>query len=149
MVFTNERIPEGDGVGTPGWWRNKGARDGWPAPHDDLVGTAITIGLDDYTKAEAIAAMEDPTPGDKWGELFEQLVAAMLNVAAGNESACIATEITNANLWMATHTTFGPRPIAASSDHWQVAEFGPDSMSDVHATLDAYNNGLLCAPPKE
>ena len=91
--------------------------------------------------------MKDPTPRDKWGELFEQLVAATLNVADGNDSICIATEIANANLWMAKYTDM--RKIGAKSDAWQVAEFGPDSMSDVHSKLDDYNNGLLCAASRD
>ena len=137
VIYTN--VPEGDGVGTPGWWKNRGYRLGWPLD-------PIEIGGISYSAEEARALMQDPTPGDKWGELFEQLVAAKLNVAAGNDSSCIASDIANADTWMAFYTG-AEQPIAASSDAWQMAVLGlPDSMSDVHSKLDDYNNGLLCAP---
>ena len=74
----------------------------------------------------------------KTTNMFEQLVAAKLNVLIGNDASCIAADIAAADTWMAA------RPVGsgvkANSDAWK------NSGSDLHGDLDDYNNGLLCAP---
>ena len=70
--------------------------------------------------------------------MFSSLVPAMLNVMIGNDPGCVASTITSANAWMATYGPVGSN-VAASSYAWSVGE-------PLHKQMDAYNNGLLCAP---
>ena len=73
--------------------------------------------------------------------MFSSLVPAMLNVMIGNPSSCIASTITAANMWMATYGPVGSN-VAASSPAWAIGE-------PLHQQMDAYNNGLLCAPHRK
>jgi hypothetical protein len=61
----------------------------------------------------------------------------MLNVLIGNDNSCVATTITAANAWMAANP-LGSK-VAGSSAAWAEGE-------PWHQQMDAYNNGLLCAP---
>jgi hypothetical protein len=63
------------GVGTPGYWKNH--PEAWPVAN-------ITIGGEEFTKAEAIAIMNEPVQKDKTYTMFPALVAAKLNVLIGN-----------------------------------------------------------------
>ena len=121
----------GDGC-TPGYWKNH--PEAWPVE-------VITIGGVDYSKAEAIGYMEDPVKGDKTFTMFPALVAAKLNVMAGNDDSCIADTIAAADDWMATYGPVGSG-VEASSEAWEVGE-------PLYETLDAYNNGYLCAPSRD
>jgi hypothetical protein len=121
--------PENPGTGTQGYWKNH--PDAWPVE-------SITIGGISYTKAAAIEWMQASGRGDKTYGMFEQLVAAKLNVEIGNDSSCIASEIAAADLWMAAHPI--DSGVRANSDAWK------NSGSDLHGDLDDYNNGRLCAP---
>jgi hypothetical protein len=126
-------VPDDDpGTGTPGYWKNH--PEAWPVD-------TITVGGVIYTKDQAIANMNTPGGGDKTYNMFSQLVAAMLNVAIGNDDSCIASTITAANAWLATNP-LGSN-VRANSAAWQ------SEGSVLHSTLDAYNNGLLCAPPRD
>ena len=129
------------GTGTPGYWKN--TPEAWPVEE-------ITIGGDVYTKAEAIAILETAEQGDKQYTMFRSLISAKLNVGIGNDSSCTVTDticsnleevIIEADAWMAE----------ASWDE-KVKAGGPDSLwrrgEDLYLILDAYNNGLLCAPPR-
>lgn len=116
------------GTGTPGYWKNH--PDAWPVP-------AITVGGVTYTKAQAIAWL-GKVGKDKTTTMFSSLVPAMLNVLIGNPDSCIASTITAANAWMATYGPVGSN-VAASSPAWVIGE-------PLHQQMDAYNNGLLCAP---
>jgi len=122
---------EGPGTGTPGYWKNH--PEAWPVP-------TITIGGILYTKEEAIAVMQSATKSDKTYNMFEQLVAAKLNVLAGNDASCINATILAADLWMATYGPAGSG-VKASSAAWAIGE-------PLATTLDRYNNGQLCAPPR-
>lgn len=62
----------------------------------------------------------------------------MLNVMIGNDPGCVASTIKLANAWMQTYGPVGSN-VAASSYAWTVGE-------PLHKQMDAYNNGLLCAP---
>jgi len=124
---------EEPGTGTPGYWKNH--PEAWPV--DD-----ITIGGTSYPKEEAIDLMKEPTKGDKTFNMFEQLVAAKLNVLIGNDDSCIATEIAAADAWMTTNPVRSG--VSASSDAWK------DPGSALHTKLDDYNNGLLgCADHRD
>ena len=78
------------GTGTPGYWKNH--PEAWPVQ-------TVTVGRVIYTKAEAIALLEQVGKG-KSLTMFSSLVPAMLNVAIGNDSSCVASTITQAQQWI-------------------------------------------------
>jgi hypothetical protein len=119
------------GTGTPGYWKNH--PDAWPVE-------TITVGTKTYTKAQAIALLEQ-VGKDKTLTMFSSLVPAMLNVAIGNDSSCVAGTITQAQEWM---TTYGPAGsgVHAASYAWKIGE-------PLHRLMDNYNNGMLCAPHRD
>ena len=100
----------------------------------------ITVGGVTYTKAQAISWL-GKVGKDKTTTMFSSLVPAMLNVLIGNDGTCVNATITAANAWMATYGPVGSG-VAASSAAWTVGE-------PLHQTMDAYNNGLLCAPHRQ
>jgi len=116
------------GTGTIGYWKTHS--EAWPVQQ-------ITIGGRTYSKTQAINWMGTASSGDKSIDLFKQLVAAKLNVVAGNEASCINSTISSADSWMASHPPGSN--VSASSSAWSQA-------SPWHTKLDDYNNGLLCAP---
>lgn len=118
------------GTGTPGYWQNH--PDAWPVD-------SIEIGGVTYTKAEAIEIISAAVKGDKLLTMFPALVAAKLNVMIGAESYCIEETICKADEWMAN---YGGSPVKASSAAWCIGE-------PLYCELDAYNNGLLCAPSRD
>jgi hypothetical protein len=120
--------PTNPGTGTIGYWKNH--PEAWPV-------SSITIGGVTYTKAQAIAIMNSKSGGDKTYDLFNQLVAAKLNVMIGNDASCISADIQAADAWLTAHP-LGSK-VAASSAAWQ-------QISTTHDRLDLYNNGGLCAP---
>lgn len=119
------------GTGTPGYWKNH--PEAWP------VGS-ITVGGVTYTKAQAIAWL-GKVGKDKTTTMFSSLVPAMLNVIIGNDGSCVSIAIDKANAWMATYGPVGSN-VAASSAAWAEGEVW-------HKQMDAYNNGLLCAPHRQ
>jgi hypothetical protein len=122
--------PKGPGTGTPGYWANH--PNAWPVRN-------IEIGGISYTKAQAIYLIQSPAAKDKRLTIFPSLVCAKLNVLIGNDDSCIARTITQADAWM---TTYGSSAVKASSQAWTIG-------SPLNAELDAYNNGLLCAPHRD
>jgi hypothetical protein len=122
---------ENPGTGTPGYWKTH--PEAWPV-------TTISIGGVLYTREAAIALMQQSTARNKWLNMFEQLVAAKLNVMIGNDSTCIASTIAAADTWMAADAD---RFVRASDATWT------SPGSGLHTTLDQYNNGLLCAPHRD
>jgi hypothetical protein len=117
----------GPGTGTPGYWKNH--PEAWPVD-------SITIGEDTYTKAQAIKLM-GKSDGDKTYTMFRAYVSAYLNVLIGNESSCIDDTLADAYNWLDKHEPGSG--VTGSSKAWKVGE-------PLYLTLDAYNNGLLCAP---
>ncbi|WMW23359.1 hypothetical protein RE476_05950 [Methanolobus mangrovi] len=143
---------EAPGVGTPGYWKNH--PDAWPVEE-------IEIGNVTYNVSEAIAIMEEPTAKDKTYNMFEQLVAAKLNVLVGNPygSCVIESEenglpfgvdfIAEADEWMEMYGPAGSG-VEAKSDAWKYMTDGIHSGSDLLDWLDAYNNGYFsCAPHRD
>jgi hypothetical protein len=118
------------GTGTPGYWQNH--PEAWPVD-------SIVIGGVTYSKAQAIAWIAAPVAKDKRASMFAALASAKLNVLAGTDSSCIADTIDLADAWMAT---YGGSPVKANSAAWSLG-------SPLHSELDAYNNGLLCAPHRD
>ena len=119
------------GTGTPGYWKNH--PDAWPVQK-------ITIGGFEYTKAEAISWL-NKVGKDKTTTMFSSLVPAILNVMIGNDGSCINSTIAQAQTWMATYGPVGSG-VAASSQAWVLGE-------PLHQKMDAYNNGLSCAPHRK
>jgi hypothetical protein len=127
---------QGPGTGTPGYWKNH--PDAWPA---SVKANGITVGGITYTRDQAIYWL-GKVGKDKTTTMLSSLVPAMLNVLVGNTN-CIAGTIAAANAWMTTYGPIGGNGgIAASSYAWSVGE-------PLHQTMDAYNNGLLCAPHRQ
>jgi len=127
------------GTGTPGYWKNH--PEAW---NSTPYASTITVGGHTYTKAEAIAWL-GKVGKDKRTTMFSSLVPAMLNVAIGNDASCVASTIAAADAWMAIYAPTGlqdPPAVPASSDAWS----GSGNGEAMHKQLDAYNNGLLCAP---
>lgn len=124
------------GTGTPGYWKNH--PEAWPVE-------SITIGGITYPKTTAIAFMSLPEGNNKKADktitMFKALVSAKLNVALGTEASCINQTIDNADDWMANYGPVGSQ-VLASSQTWVMG-------SPLHSQLDAYNNGLLCAPHRD
>jgi hypothetical protein len=119
------------GTGTPGYWKNH--PDAWPV-------NSIVVGGITYTKDEAIAWL-GKVGKDKLTTMFSSLVPAMLNVMIGNEN-CVSAAIAAGNAWMATYGPIGTKTVLASSQAWAIGE-------QTHMILDAYNNGLACAPHRQ
>ena len=124
--------PCSPGVGSPGYWKNH--PEAWPV-------SSITLGGVTYSQADAIAIMETSVRGDKTYTLFNALIAAKLNVLIGNCSCCIADTIDDADDWLESNPlgTY----VAGSSPAWQCPG------EKLYLCLDAYNNGLLCAPARD
>jgi hypothetical protein len=88
-----------------------------------------------YTVEQARELLAAPVRGDATVSLAQQLIAAKLNVAAGTESSCIAVAIAAADAFLAAHPP-GSKPEGSDKSE----------AEDLKDQLDAYNNGLLCAP---
>lgn len=116
------------GTGTIGYWKNHA--EAWPVE-------TITIGGVTYTKAQAINIMNTNGKGDKTYDMFNQLVAAKLNVGIGNECACVNQTIRDADAWLAKYPLGSNQK--GGSQAWKEGEA-------LHTRLDQYNNGKLCAP---
>ena len=99
----------------------------------------ITIGANTYTKAEAIAWL-GKVGKDKTTTIFASYVSAYLNGLIGNDTSCVSAAMSLAKAWLALHPVGSN--VAASSADWQQIE-------PSHQALDAYNNGLLCAPHRQ
>lgn len=123
--------PSNPGTGTPGYWKNH--PEAWPVDQIEIGGVV-------YTKAQAIAHMKNSGKGDKTYTMFMHLVCAILNVEIGNDDSCISQEIIDADAWM-TAFPLGSK-VAGDSDAWELGE-------PLKNELDAYNNGLLCAPHRD
>ncbi len=115
------------GTGTIGYWKNHASA--WPRP-------IFTVGGVQYTVAQAITIMKVSPGGDKTYNLYDQLVAAMMNMYMGNDSSCISADINAANDWLVLHPV-GSK-VGASSAAWS-------QISASFTRLDQYNNGNLCA----
>ena len=84
------------GTGTIGYWKNH--PEAWPIDE-------IEIGEITYSKEAAIEVMKtkkgkNPVKGDKTYDMFNQMVAARLNLYADNPWDCIKMTWWKADLWM-------------------------------------------------
>ena len=120
------------GTGTLGYWKNH--PEAWPVAE-------ITVGGRTYFPEQAIALLGTPGRGDRTYDLYRQFVPARLNVLVGNGSSCIEATLAAADAWLAQHP---PGSGVTSGDPaWSGAG------AALQATLDQYNNGLLCAPHRD
>jgi len=127
-AFAGGDVPCGC-VRSPGYWKNH--PEAWP-------GDWVIVGEEHYTNFEAIEIMEQPVKGDKTLTMFPALVAAKLNKRVA-PSDCIRYTIYEANAWMLAFPVGSG--VKASSEAWQYSH-----GEALYERLDAYNNGLLCAP---
>jgi hypothetical protein len=98
----------------------------------------IQVGGITYPKDLAIKDMKIKSTKDKRWTMFAALVSAKLNVLIGNDSSCIASDIAAADAWWAT---YNGSAVAANSAAWKLG-------APYQLALDAYDNGLLCAPAR-
>lgn len=129
-VIMNGAVVCQNGTGTPGYWKNHA--EAWPFD-------VITVGGIDYPRAQAIALMNRPSGGDVTYTLFRSLVAALLNELVGNDVSCVTATIDQADAWMALYPPGSGVKAGGRTSPWRTGE-------PLHSRLDAYNNGLLCAP---
>lgn len=133
------------GTGTPGFWKNH--TEVWPILDGLLVGdwnhnwtcdpgeTCLQL-----TEEEAMAALSNPPKGDMTLNLGRALVAAWLNVSAGNESSCIVDEVDSSVAWLNAYPL--GTDVSGGDEAWgEAAEWAQ--------ILDDYNNGLLCAEHRD
>ncbi len=115
------------GTGTIGYWKTHASA--WPTD-------SLKIGSYTFPKSALLDVLGTPSKGNKAIDLAKQLVAAKLNVLAGNESSCIAETIELSDRWL---SIFG---YDVKGSHWGWTYYG----ASFHQQLDDYNNGRLCAP---
>lgn len=116
--------PSAPGTGTIGYWKNHD----WPVASISLGGALLD-------EAAARSLLGSPVRGDMSIALAQQLIAAKLNVAIGNDASCIAATIAAADAWLAANPV-GSKPKGAAKNQ----------AEDLKDRLDDYNNGRLCAP---
>ena len=132
-------VPPCPGTGTPGYWKNH------PEEWADFTCWEC-FGLDPdlpWTQNDVIDMLETPTKGDKTYTLFRAVVAAKLNRVAGNGGdcwCCVKKTHRRAREWLLDHPVGSG--VKANSQAWKKAE-------PWYQKLDDYNNGLLCAPPRD
>lgn len=120
---------------TPGYWKNH--PDMWHGDHLHL-GTADDS-TDRYNyfssfggRPSALEILQTEPEGDKSIIMAIHLIATLLNVKAGTDPSCITGTVADARAWLDSH------PVGSGVESWD----GGESIKD---TLDAYNNGQLCA----
>jgi hypothetical protein len=109
----------------------------WVSHPDAWCVQTIQLGCQVYTQAQAIDIMQQPTNGDKTYSLATQLIAAKLNVyCAGADSSCVASAISNADVWLCQHPVGSG--VTSNSPAWK-------QITSTYTTLVSYNEGHLCA----
>ena len=110
----------------------------WASHPDAWCVQTIQIGCQVYTKAQAIAIMQQSTSSDKTYSLAAQLIAAKLNVnCAGTNSSCVASAISSADAWLCQHPVGSN--VSSNSPEWK-------QITSTYNTLTSYNEGHLCVP---
>jgi hypothetical protein len=112
----------GPGTGTIGYWKNH--PEAWPV-------STLVLGGVELSQQELLALLGAEPNGDASIILLRQLIAAWLNVFAGNDGSCIADTLAAADAWL----------LSGSGERSEAIE-----LADI---LDRYNNGRLCAPRRK
>lgn len=123
--------PVAPGVEGHGYWKTHS--DAWPVE-------SLMIGNRTLSKSQIISLLRMGEAGDKTRHLFRELVAAKLNVAAGNDGSCIEDTIAAMDEFL-VRLPVGSR-LKASSMTWKRI-FGSVKR------LSQYNEGSLCAPARD
>jgi hypothetical protein len=98
----------------------------------------ISLGGHTYTRAEAIAIINNSTSGDKTYSLAAQLIGAKLNTDCGGaDSTCVELAITAADAWLILHPVGSG--VTSRSAAWK-------QITSTYDTLTSYNEGHLCVP---
>ena len=99
----------------------------------------ITVGAAYYSEELAIQVMQEGEgiPNDMTYNLFDEIIAAKLNIAIGNTSYCIIETLDAADIWMEEYGPVGSG-VTSSSPEWNEGE-------QLISILTNYNNGILCA----
>jgi hypothetical protein len=79
---------------------------------------------------------------DKSITMFKAAVATYLNIKAGNCAGCIEGWLDDADWWLGNNPVGSG--VAAKSEEWQYSH-----GELIYWMLDLYNNGYLCAPPRD
>lgn len=145
----DEEDDEGSpGTGTIGYWKNHPGA--WPV-------STLRLGGSRASKQEALEILHTSPRGDESIILLHQLIAAKLNVAAGNEDHCIDDTIEDADEWLEDHGSDALPSYRVAVDYGRKGHgdrrgggrhgHDPDEEAEELAErLDDYNNGRLCAP---
>lgn len=120
--------PEAPGVHGHGYWKTHPNE--WPV--DSLM-----IGGRTLSKAQILFLLRLPERGDKTKHLFRELVAAKLNIAAGNDDSCIIETIDAVDAFLSRLSLNSV--LKASSLNWKRIFPAVKRLAD-------YNEGQLCAP---
>jgi len=110
-----------------GYWMNYPEE--WPVDQ-------LPLGAETYTQGEALVLLETPPKGDASLILVQQLIAARLNVASGNDGSPIADTSAAAGDWLDGYEGRLPYGIECSS------LAGQEAVAFA-VTLYEYNSGLL------
>ena len=123
LNFGLEGIAGTPGACAAGIWLDH--PDVWPL-------SGVTVGGGTYSSAQAMSLLRGSSArGNAAYALWMELLAAKLNVAAGNPQSCVRDTIAAADAWFTANPLGGSASCSAISVWW--------------ATLSQYNNGLLCA----
>jgi len=109
----------GDCTLTQGYWKNH--PDAWPV-------ATLKLGTTSYSKDELLAILKTPVRGNGLISLAHQLIAAKLNIAAGDDDASISASISAADDLIGS-LVVGVDVVATSE------------TSELASKLDAFNNG--------
>jgi len=110
--------PSLGGVGNVNYWQNQ--NNTWPV-------ATITVGGITYTREQARAILNGNT-NDRAKQVARQLIAAKLNILAGNNSSCIYQVVADAEAWLVSY------PIGSANPNWTTGR-------PIHDALENYNNG--------
>jgi hypothetical protein len=115
---------------TQGYWKNH--PEAWPL-------TSLTLGGTTYTQAQLLSIFGMSPGGDASLILAHQLIAALLNGAAGAGQAPIASVVGQAQAWLSANGKTLPYGTSSSSPE------GAQAVALANQ-LDAYNNGMSGIP---
>jgi hypothetical protein len=110
-----------------GYWKNH--PQAWPV-------TELQLGNVTYTQDELLSIMHEPVRGNGLVSLAHHLITAKLNVANGADPSCIQQTIADAD------ALIGDLVVPPIGDGY----LPPRDVNALKDTLEAYNEGQLCAP---
>ena len=82
------------GVSTAAVWE---VTDPWP------IADPLTVGGIEHVRIEASDVFDDGTNNERSSPLFRELTAVLLNQAAGSDTSCLATALTDVDAWLVAH----------------------------------------------